>query len=116
KTRPRSLNVNDLLAKLIADARGDDAQLAALTRGIDAALELPVDIHVVGEPRCLFAVEYAGSPRRGIVARWGLADGAEYVASFADVEFPADSPGDNYVAAYRAWLGAEPATRSSGNA
>lgn len=115
-TRARSLKVNDLLPKLTADAGGDDAQLAALARSIDEALEVPVDVHVVGEPLALLAIDYAGSPRRGIVARCRRENGAEYVVSLADVVFASDSPGLPYVEAYREWLGAEPATRSSGNA
>ncbi|MBA3542237.1 MAG: cytoplasmic protein, partial [Deltaproteobacteria bacterium] len=58
-----------LLAELIGGTREDDEQLRVLHRAITEALELPADVHVVGEPLTLVGVEYAGNPRRGLVAR-----------------------------------------------
>jgi hypothetical protein len=97
-----------LLAKIVGDAHGDDAQLRALHEAIEGALALPIDAHVVGEPLSIGAVSYHGHPRRGLVARCRREDGTEHEVSLADVVLPPVSAGAPYVAAYRTWLGTEP--------
>lgn len=71
-------DIEALLDDLIVDAYGDDEDLTALSEGIGEALELPLDVHVVGEPLSLMAVDYDGNARRGLVARCRREDGAEY--------------------------------------
>ncbi len=102
-----------LLAQILGDARGDDEQLRALHRAIEAAVALPLDIHVVGEPLVLVAVEYGGNARRGLVARCRRKDGSEHRIGFADVEMPARTPGAHHLAAYRVWLGIAPDVSAS---
>ena len=94
-----------LLVQILGEVRDDDGQLWALHRAIHGAVALPLDVHVVGEPLVLVAVEYDGNARRGLVARCRGGDGSEHRIGLADVEMPARTPGARHVAAYRAWLG-----------
>jgi tetratricopeptide (TPR) repeat protein len=116
RKKPSSPAVDALLEDLLVDAYGDDEQLWALHEGIADALDLPTDVHVIGEPLSLVAVDYDGNARRGLVARCRRADGTEYRVSLADVELPANASGYLQLAAYCTWLGVEPAapTRSPG--
>jgi hypothetical protein len=102
-----------LLAEILVDAGDDGEQLRALHRAIEGSLELPVDIHVVGEPLVLVAVEYEGNARRGLVARCRREDGSEHRIGYADVEMRAGTPGARHLAAYRAWLGVVPGPTTS---
>lgn len=69
--------VDTLLEGMLVDAHGDDEQLWALREGIEEGLDLPMDVHVVGEPLSLIAVDYDGNPRRGLTARCLRDDGRE---------------------------------------
>lgn len=113
KKRP-SAQVDALLEEMLVDAHGDDEQLTALAQGIGDALGFPLDVHVVGEPLSLLAVDCGGNPRRGIVARCRREDGTEYGVSLADVELPQAAAGHLHVAAYCKWLGVEPAAPERG--
>lgn len=101
-------DIDALLEELLVDAHGDDEQLWALREGIADALDLPMDVHVVGEPLLLVAVDYDGNPRRGLTAHCCRGDGSEHRVSFADVQLARDSAGYSYLAAYCKWLGVEP--------
>jgi hypothetical protein len=98
-----------LLEEMLVDAYGDDEQLWALREGIVDAFDLPMDVHVVGEPLSLVAVDYDGNPRRGLVARCLRDDGSEYRVALADVHLKPGTAGYPYLAAYCKWLGVEPA-------
>lgn len=102
------VDVDSLLDEILADAHGDDAQLWALHRAISDVLELPMDVHVVGEPVSLVAVDYDGNPRRGLVACCRREDGNEHRVGFADVQLRTGSAGSSRLAAYYKWLGVEP--------
>ena len=108
-----ALNGERLLAQIIGESRDDDAQLWALHRAIEAAIALPLDIHVIGQPLVLIAVEYDGNARRGLIARCRCEDGTEHRIGLADVELPARTPGARHLAAYRAWLGIVPEADAS---
>lgn len=97
-----------LLVQIVGEAPDDDQQLWALHRAIEAAVVLPLDVHVVGEPLVLVSIEYDGNTRRGLVARCRREDGSEHRISLADVEMLARTPGARHVAAYRAWMGIVP--------
>lgn len=101
-----------LLAGMLVDAHGDDEQLWALREGIEEGLALPMDVHVVGEPLSLIAIDYDGNPRRGLTARCLREDGTEHRVTFADIQLAPDAAGYPYLAAYCGWLGAEPASIS----
>lgn len=103
-----SRDVDTLLEDMLVDANGDDEQLWALREGIEDALELPVDVHVVGEPLSLVTVDYDGNSRRGLVARCRRGDGSEHRVAFADIQLRPDAAGAPYLAAYCRWLGVEP--------
>jgi hypothetical protein len=98
-----------LLEEMLVDAYGDDEQLWALCEGIVDAFDLPMDVHVVGEPLSLVAVDYDGNPRRGLVARCLRDDGSEHRVALADVYLAPGTAGYPYLAAYCKWLGVEPA-------
>lgn len=102
------VGVDFLLDEIVANANGDDEQLWALHRAISGALELPTDVHVIGEPVSLIAVDYGGNPRRGLVACCRREDGSEHRVAFADVQLPMGSAGYPCLAAYCKWLGVEP--------
>ena len=70
-----------------------------------------MDVHVVGEPLSLVAVDYDGNARRGLTARCRRDDGSEYRVALAEVELVPESAGYRYLAAYCRWLGVEPADR-----
>lgn len=107
KKRP-SAEVDALLEEMLVDAYGDDEQLTALAEGIGDALDFPLDVHVVGEPLSLLAVDYDGKPRRGIVARCRREDGTEYGVSLADIEVHPEAAGHQHIGAYCKWLGVDP--------
>jgi hypothetical protein len=91
RTAKPSTDVVALLAEMLVDARGDDEQLTALVEGISEALDFPLDVHVVGEPLSLLAVDYRGNARRGLIARCRRQDGTEYGVSLADIERPPEA-------------------------
>jgi tetratricopeptide (TPR) repeat protein len=109
-----SADVDARLEEVLVDAYGDDEQLTALAEGIGNALDFPLDVHVVGEPLSLLAVDYDGNARRGIVARCLREDDTEYGVSLADVELPPEAAGHLHIAAYCKWLGVEPAAPKRG--
>ena len=103
-----ALDGERLLVQILGEARDDDEQLWSLHRAIEGAVALPLDVHVVGEPLVLGAVEYDGNARRGLVARCRREDGSEHRIGLADVEMPAWTPAARHAAAYRAWVGIVP--------
>ncbi len=109
-TRMKSFSESEaLLDRMVCDAHGDDEQLWALREGIEAGLDLPMDVHVVGEPISLIAIDYDGNPRRGLVGRCLREDGNEYRIAFADIELAPNATGYPYLVAYCGWLGVQPA-------
>jgi hypothetical protein len=108
RTKP-FLDPETLLDGMLIDAHGDDEQLWALREGIEEGLDLPMDVHVVGEPLSLIAVDYDGNPRRGLTARCLREDATEHRVTFADIQLASDAGGYPYLAAYCGWLGVQPA-------
>jgi hypothetical protein len=86
---------------------GDDAVPRALVAAA-AALRLPLDAHVVGEPVILTQIRDVGRVRVGLRATCQRGHRA-YDVSLADVEMPMGTPGADLVTSYRAWLGLETA-------
>ena len=103
-----ALDGQRLLVQILGEGRDDNGQLWALHRAIEAAVALPLDVHVIGEPLVVVAVEYDGNARRGLVARCRREDGSEHRIGLADVEMPARTPAARHAAAYRAWVGLVP--------
>ena len=99
---------SERLIQILGEARDDEGRLWALHRAIEAAVALPLDVDVIGEPLVTVAVEYDGNARRGLVARCRREDGSEYRIGLADVEMPARTPAARHAAAYRAWVGIGP--------
>lgn len=83
--------VDTLLEGMLVDAHGDDEQLWALREGIEEGLDLPINVHVVGEPLSRIAVDYDGNPRRGLTARCLREDGTEHRVTFADTQLAPDA-------------------------
>jgi hypothetical protein len=103
-----ALDGERLLGQILGEVRDENEQLWALHRAIEAAVALPLDVHVIGEALVIVAVEYDGNARRGLVARCRREDGSEYRIGLADVEMPARTPAARHAAAYRAWGGIGP--------
>lgn len=98
-----------LLDEILTDAYGDDEQLWALRQAFADNVDLPADAFVIGEPVEVLEVDYDGNTRRGLTARCRRSDGGEHVVAASEVVFPDASDGARHVAAYRKWLGLEPA-------
>ena len=99
----------ELLDRILTDAYGEDEQLWALRQTFEDNVELPADAFVVGEPVEVVEVDYDGTPRRGLTARCRRSDGGEHVVPASHVVFPDASDGARHVAAYRKWMGLQPA-------
>ncbi|MEO8183588.1 MAG: cytoplasmic protein [Deltaproteobacteria bacterium] len=106
KTRP-SVDDEAPLEQSVVDASSENEQLWALHEGILHALAPPLDVHVVGEPMSLIAVDYAGNSRRGLVARCRREDGSEHGICLADVQVAPDSAAYSCLAGYYTWLGVD---------
>jgi len=98
-----------LLDELLTDAYGDDEQLWAIRRAFEDNVKVPTDAFVIGEPVEVVAIDFDGNTRRGLTARCRRQDGGEHVVAASEVVFPDGSVGAAHVAAYRKWLGLEPA-------
>lgn len=94
----------------VAAARVTDEAFRAWHQAFAERVELPAPASVIGEPVDVADVEYAGNPRRGVVARCRRADGREYSVSLADVHFADGTEGARLAARYRRWLGLESAS------
>ena len=108
--RRQLVDVDSFLDQILANVQGDDAQLRALHRGISDGLALPADVHVMGEPVSLVAVDYDGNARRGLVACCRREDGSEHRVAFADVQLRTEAAGYSWLLAYCKWLGIAPVT------
>lgn len=97
-----------LLDEILTDAHGDDEQLWALRQAFEDEVCLPVDAFVIGEPVEVTEIDYDGNSRRGLTARCRQ-DGGDHVVAASEVAFPDGSKGARHLAAYRKWLGLEPA-------
>jgi len=98
-----------LLDEILTDAYGDDEQLWAIRQAFEDNVKVPTDVFVIGEPVELVAIGYDGNTRRGLTARCRREDGGEHVVAASEVVFPDGSVGAMHVAAYRKWLGLDPA-------
>ena len=98
-----------LLDEILTDAYGDDEQLWALRQAFEDAVPLPADAFVIGQPVSVVEIDYDGNTRRGLTARCRRQDGSQHLVSACDASFPDGSEGARHVAAYRSWLGLEPA-------
>ena len=101
-------DLDELLAKVTTDARGNDDTLRAFQRVFERDVALPSDGFVIGEPVSVTAIDYGGNTRRGLEARCRREDGSEHLIAAGDVVFPPGSPAARHVAAYRRWLGLDP--------
>ena len=98
-----------LLDEILSDAYGYDEQLWAIRQALEYNVKVPADAFVIGEPVELVAIDYDGNTRRGLTAKCRRQDGGEHVVAASEVVFPDGSVGAMHVAAYRRWLGLDPA-------
>ncbi len=104
-----SAAVDQHIDDVLVDASGEDEQLWAFRQAIEDNVTVPCDGYVVGELVSVVRFDYEGNSRRGLTARCRRADGSDHVVAAADVMLPEAAAGSRYVAAYRKWLGLEPA-------
>jgi len=97
-----------LVEEILVDATGEDEQLRAFLQVFEDSVQLPADAFVIGQPVSVVAIDHDGNTRRGLTAACQQ-DGDEHVVGLSEVRFPESSEGARYVAAYRKWLGIEPA-------
>jgi tetratricopeptide (TPR) repeat protein len=100
-----TVDVERLVMEITTGTDGEDEQLRAFRRALCDGMEVPCDAFVIGEPVSVIAFDYAGKPRRGLVARCRREDGAEHSVSAADVVLAPHSSGGHLLAAYRRWTG-----------
>ncbi len=105
---PGGVDLGELIAEITTDAHGDDEQLWALRQALEDGIERPCDAFIIGEPVSVFAFEYDGNPRRGIVVRCRREDGSEHSVAASEVTLAPRSQGGRILAAYRKWLGLDP--------
>jgi len=103
---------DDVLGEILTDAFGDDEQLWALRQAFEDHVPMPADAFVVGEPVKVLEVDYDRNVRRGLIARCRREDGSVHVVAAANLSFVEGSAGAMLAAAYRRWLGLDPATQS----
>ena len=101
-----------LIEDIIVDAYGEDEQLWAFRQVIEDEVPMPAEGAVIGETVQVTKIDYDGNPQRGLRASCRKPGGKTYEVALEDVEFPADSKGTPYVAAYRNWLGVPQPTKS----
>ncbi len=102
-------DLEQLIAEVTADARGDDEQLRAFHQALRGGIELPCDAFVIGEPVQVITFDYDGNPRRGLVARCRRQDASEHLLAASGVVLAPQSVGGHLLAAYHRWLGFDPA-------
>jgi hypothetical protein len=83
--------------------------MARSMSSFEANVSLPADAFVIGEPVSVAAFEGDGNVRRGLTAPCQRQDGSRHIVAAADVVLRRQSAGGRHVAAYRKWLGIEPA-------
>ncbi len=105
------VGIEALLDETLTDAYGEDEQLWALLQAFQDNVPLPADAFVIGEAVEVVEIDYDGSTRRGLTARCRR-QGGEHAVAVSEVSFPEGSEGAQHVAAYRKWLGLEPARPS----
>jgi len=102
-TRTRSRRIAILLDEIIGNADGDEAQLRALHRAIEAQVAVPCPAKVAGEMVKATYFDFDGNLRRGLAATILRVDGSVHVVSAADVVL-ADASRQLYLDAYRHWI------------
>lgn len=101
-----------LVREVTGEAQDDPGRFRSFLAALQAALRLPADAHVIGEPVELLGLDYSGHPRQGLMARCRR-EGREYEVSVADLTLPSASPAARLLAAYRLWCGLEPVPQAS---
>jgi hypothetical protein len=92
-------DLEQLIAEVTADARGDDEQLRAFHQALRGGIELPCDAFVIGEPVQVITFDYDGNPRRGLVARCRRQDASEHLLAASGVVLAPQSVGGHLLAA-----------------
>ena len=113
KSGDRTLDrVDALIQEILVDAYGEDEQLWAFLQAFEDNVKLPADAFVIGEPVTVTSFGYDGNERRGLTVACHKGTN-NYEVALSELVFPNASEGAEYVAAYRAWLGLNPAIVSS---
>ncbi|MFN7919491.1 MAG: hypothetical protein U0Q16_05305 [Bryobacteraceae bacterium] len=96
-----------LVDEILTDAEGEDEQLWAFRQVFEDNISFPASATVVGSPVEVTKIDYAGNPRRGLIAKCRRADGSKHDVATSDIVF-ASAAAQRYVAAYRLWMGVTP--------
>lgn len=100
--------LDKLIEEITLDAVGNDGKFRAFRQALEEHVDLPADGFVIGEPVSVIEIDYDGNERRGLTVGCRREDGAEYVVTLSEVEFPRTRAGAGYIAAYRRWLNLDP--------
>jgi hypothetical protein len=104
-----TLEPDALMDEILLDAYEEEEEMRAFHEAFQEHVRLPADGYVIGEPVSINGIGFDGNTRRGLTASCRKQDGSVHELSLADVGFPEGSRGAVYLAAYRKWMGLEPA-------
>ena len=102
------LDLDALIDEITVDAGNDAERYWAFRQVLEDNVAVPADVFVIGEPVTLVEFDYDGNERRGLTARCRRESGAEYIVAAVEVVLPPNAGGEQYLAAYRKWIGLEP--------
>ncbi len=97
-------DLDALIDEITVDCDDDDHKLWAFLEVLTAAVALPADGFVIGEPVSITKIDYDGNQRLGLTAICHRQEGSEHIVAVSDVVFPEGSVGARHIAAYRQWL------------
>ncbi len=100
--------LDKIIERIAKKASNDNDMLQNFQKLLTDNVQLPADGFIIGEPVSVTQIEYSGNVRQGLTARCCRGDGLEYTIALADIEFPKIIKGDQYIAAFRKWLGLTP--------
>ena len=102
------LDLDALIDEITVDAGNDAERYWAFRQVLEDNVAVPADVFVIGEPVTLVEFDYDGNERRGLTARCRRESGDEYIVAAVEVVLPPNAGGEQYLAAYRKWIGLEP--------
>ncbi len=97
-----------IIKQISKKASGDNEVLQAFQKLLEDNVKLPADGFVIGEPVSVSKIEYSGNARLGLTAKCSRGDGSVHMIALADVVFPKTLKGEQYISAFRKWIGLTP--------
>jgi tetratricopeptide (TPR) repeat protein len=110
---------DEVIVEVTGRSGGDDDSMRQFQRALQKHMRAPWQGSVIGEPVTVMRFNYDGNPRRALTVTCRRSDGREYEVAATEAVAPPETPGYEYLAAYRQWMGLDPypagATRTQGS-